>query len=913
MNWMGGARNRVKFHDEKKAQQEFFDRQRLKTLTDHSKSQKKKHSQDLLALHTVGRVHSPFPVKQQNAKSIRKLDLEKFISCTRQIEDVDLGPCPPNTKSSKILLNEVTNGHLNSSQKNKAHDSLIQTFGSDEQKTWHKHLDKKGTVTVVNKSEKAATNKKLFLNSTQPFQFSKPKSTAECKQKLLVFEDFTTTPLVHYQQKKTVGEQAFKRHKSHHRDLPGYKNGQIELMRGPFQESVQGSHSTSTPISLPHQPLSFDRMKHFSTTEYLSPIKKESTVSESDFIFKPRPMFSEMQDNVSHNSAGSQPFTPVPFEDPYGRSKPFYATKIDINDDKKLKNSLMEDLYKTPKMSRSNLMDRRKSHTSSMSSKSTSSFSSAYEKSDTAASEFDVQHRAIMQPEGRFSSLTKHSQKTLSENKTERLPILESEKNSSIPDSLDSRKSHTSSMCSKSTSSFTAAYEQPDSASKGFDVQHRAIIQPGGGFSSLTKYRLNMLSENDTARQQMIESELNSSISENSFFKPSFTGNDEDFQYRPSKGQNSSADRSAELKNTSYKSELNSSISETSFYKPSFTGIEGDFEYRPSKRQNSRTDGSAELKNTSYKRSLNINKGQERSLKRSNGLSSESFPSPKNADVFPKHCEIQIEPQGSTSEANCTDAEMVNSSDLCNYKPHQERSENIIDEIKQLDEQDRDSQDKSQTIIMSSLLPKDGKCSESFEAEVYLDSEHKLMEEDIKYYNNHVAKPPVTEEGNAAFQPKRPSSYGSSHGEYSSSVSPVFDPEKEIGIPGDENEKTLKTFIESKKNTNVNVKETSYISQPLQHLHKYSKVERHLQDPEISSGKTQYTQTESCHTMFNDVATSPLLPAGPSQHHSGTQCDLYQEVFKVPSLKKIAGNCFATNLIQSNKSANDPRVCENEP
>ena len=42
----------------------------------------------------------------QKQKSIKSIDLGKFQSCTRSIEEVDLGPASPTPAASRLLLME---------------------------------------------------------------------------------------------------------------------------------------------------------------------------------------------------------------------------------------------------------------------------------------------------------------------------------------------------------------------------------------------------------------------------------------------------------------------------------------------------------------------------------------------------------------------------------------------------------------------------------------------------------------------------------------------------------------------------------------------------------------------------------------------------------------------------------------
>ncbi|XP_067685416.1 uncharacterized protein [Haliotis asinina] len=109
MNWVGGARKRVKLQGEKRLQKEFFERKRLqpKLRNQFRGSSAVKNgavSRDLLALQTVCRIQYS---DQDLSKPVRKLDLDKFKStvCGRKHNEVELPPSP-NEMPSMISLFE---------------------------------------------------------------------------------------------------------------------------------------------------------------------------------------------------------------------------------------------------------------------------------------------------------------------------------------------------------------------------------------------------------------------------------------------------------------------------------------------------------------------------------------------------------------------------------------------------------------------------------------------------------------------------------------------------------------------------------------------------------------------------------------------------------------------------------------
>ncbi|XP_046561083.1 uncharacterized protein C12orf40-like [Haliotis rubra] len=111
MNWVGGARKRVKLQGEKRLQKEFFERKRLqpKPRNQFRGSSAVKNgavSRDLLALQTVSRIQ--YSDQGHNlSKPVRKLDLDKFKStvCGRKHNEVELPPSP-NEIPSMISLFE---------------------------------------------------------------------------------------------------------------------------------------------------------------------------------------------------------------------------------------------------------------------------------------------------------------------------------------------------------------------------------------------------------------------------------------------------------------------------------------------------------------------------------------------------------------------------------------------------------------------------------------------------------------------------------------------------------------------------------------------------------------------------------------------------------------------------------------
>ena len=138
MNWVGGARNRIKLKNEKKIQKEFFERKRHEKKVSKWKSspESKKRSglsQDLLFFHTVIRTHDDSNGSKYQSKVKRKpihVDLDK-LNPSQNSKNVDLGPISPIvTDQRSDNPDPSSNGNASSSKRN---------FRTEEQDTNIEH------------------------------------------------------------------------------------------------------------------------------------------------------------------------------------------------------------------------------------------------------------------------------------------------------------------------------------------------------------------------------------------------------------------------------------------------------------------------------------------------------------------------------------------------------------------------------------------------------------------------------------------------------------------------------------------------------------------------------------------------------------------------------------------------------
>ncbi|XP_045166780.2 uncharacterized protein LOC123530129 isoform X2 [Mercenaria mercenaria] len=298
--------------------EKFFERQKFATahsFASKTPAQTKRGlSQDLIALHTVSRVYSGVPDGTKKRRTIKKVDLEKFRSCTHQIDEVDMGPCSPSQTPSKLLLSdgklEKNSGCVKSTgnpmpsrelfpRGKHIHRNCIHKSSMDaeqEEQNWEKN-SKTGLINVESKVNDDDTVCKL----SKEFSFSKPKpdgcyknNTIKAKLDPYVSEDFQVTPLVRYVKKRSPENMEFDKYKKkrHSEGTNIRKEKTSYKTEKKTYHFLKEPYFSSTPVTDLHADIN-DKNKIREHFGGISPITKGVTFSndvESGFRFKPRPM-----------------------------------------------------------------------------------------------------------------------------------------------------------------------------------------------------------------------------------------------------------------------------------------------------------------------------------------------------------------------------------------------------------------------------------------------------------------------------------------------------------------------------------------------------------------------------------------------------------------------------------------------
>ncbi|KAK3585983.1 hypothetical protein CHS0354_038538, partial [Potamilus streckersoni] len=222
MNWISGARKRVRFQNNTKLQKEFFEKKRLgislkrKKVVDRTPSQRRHGvSQDLLALQIVSKAGSD-PVPE---RPVKKVDMSKFQSCSKHALDVDLGPLSPVTVPSKLNVQETkqnsdfTPGLDNfcksrttttvDANKKKENSVWQRTFTSEKCDSYSSHNNSFTAPMGPLYKPKENSSKSIRSSNNTPVKLEKEALNENFGKRqnsdLFTLEDFQITPLLKYE------------------------------------------------------------------------------------------------------------------------------------------------------------------------------------------------------------------------------------------------------------------------------------------------------------------------------------------------------------------------------------------------------------------------------------------------------------------------------------------------------------------------------------------------------------------------------------------------------------------------------------------------------------------------------------------------------------------------------------------
>ncbi|XP_061187765.1 uncharacterized protein LOC133195827 isoform X2 [Saccostrea echinata] len=188
MNWMGGARSRIKQQGDKKIQKQFFERKRLMKRNENLNpgfqtplGRKSAISQDIKSFCLLEQMHSSSKEMlstRENPRPVRKIEMNMpKISRKRMTHHSSLGSSPPFNTPSKLLLMEPKH---------------------QRDTSWKRISDRKDTASMDHMLTKGNIKSKLDFGICSKINSTAHEKSTFQQENPYIPEDFQPTPVVQY-------------------------------------------------------------------------------------------------------------------------------------------------------------------------------------------------------------------------------------------------------------------------------------------------------------------------------------------------------------------------------------------------------------------------------------------------------------------------------------------------------------------------------------------------------------------------------------------------------------------------------------------------------------------------------------------------------------------------------------------
>ncbi|KAI0234431.1 hypothetical protein LSAT2_015329 [Lamellibrachia satsuma] len=185
MNWVGGVRSRIRLHNERKQQKEYFEMKRhmkkVNRARPTSPGERRGISQDLISLQTISKVHDINKNVPRPSKRVTVVDLDKATPMKRRDENMDLGPISPVDRMSTIQILDSTYSFQRSVpfpfEKHRPVVSHTHSKHSLPETVWHGSLSRSGAVIKKFSLASAETETPFLPYSTPAPSYSSQSST----------------------------------------------------------------------------------------------------------------------------------------------------------------------------------------------------------------------------------------------------------------------------------------------------------------------------------------------------------------------------------------------------------------------------------------------------------------------------------------------------------------------------------------------------------------------------------------------------------------------------------------------------------------------------------------------------------------------------------------------------------------